>query len=170
MTNETAVLVNGTWVVSVTMTGPSDKDIEQVASKVRDTRGLRSSGVFAMGGSVFARMEIEARTAAAAVVLIDDLLLDVVGDSWIPVAMVVESKAEFDAGGLCYVPALAGLAEAASILGLTEAEAVLATQDPTFPSPIGELACGPIWTRAEVETFARICACRQSRRKLSLLR
>jgi len=163
MTNEAAVLVNGTWVVSVTMNGPSDQDIEEVAGTVRDTRGLRSSGVFAMGGSVFARMEVEARTAAEAVVMTDDLLLDVVGESWIPVAMVVESKAEYDAGGLSYVPALAGLAETASILGLSEAEAVLATHDPTFPSPIGELVCGSIWTRAEVETFARICACRQSR-------
>lgn len=58
---------------------------------------------------------------------------------------------------------LVGLAEAAQLLGLTRSG--LATRRdapgpfvgdrrPSFPKPIAELRCGPIWTRAQVLDYA----------------
>ncbi|MCU1390087.1 MAG: hypothetical protein JWL72_3425 [Ilumatobacteraceae bacterium] len=155
------------WVVSVTMDGAVPDDADAVADTVRRTRALRASAVFVMDGSVYARLDVEADSVAAAIVLVDDLLLDVIGDAWVPVAIIAESKEVRDAGGLSQIPPLAGLAEVADLLGITSAEASLAVCDPGFPTPVSTLASGCVWTRSEVETFARLSACRRASKNLS---
>jgi hypothetical protein len=82
------------WVVSVTMCGPADDDIEVVAGAVRDTYGMRSSNVSAVDGLLAAEFRIDALSASAAIVLVDDLLLDVVGGAWTPVTILVEPEGD----------------------------------------------------------------------------
>ena len=57
---------------------------------------------------------------------------------------------------------LAGVAEAAALLGISKA--VLCARRarrrcpgdvlPQFPAPVAELACGPVWERAQLEAYA----------------
>ncbi|MCU1397964.1 MAG: hypothetical protein JWN62_1073 [Acidimicrobiales bacterium] len=157
------------WVVSVTLNGPITDDVDSVAEAIRCTGGLRASAVFVIDGSVYARLDVEANSVSAAVVLVDDLLLDVIGDEWVPVAIIAESKEGRDAGGVSQIPPLAGLAEVADVLGISGAEASHAVRDPCFPAPVSTLASGCVWTRSDVETFARLSACRRASKNLSRL-
>lgn len=157
------------WMVSVTISGPPTADAEGVADAIRNTKALRASAAFAMDGSVYARLAVEADSVTAAVVVVDDLLFDVIGEAWVPVAVIAESKEGSEAGGLSQVPPLAGLAEVADLLGITVAEASLAIRDPSFPAPVSTLATGRVWTRSDIETFARLSAQRRASKNLSRL-
>jgi len=48
---------------------------------------------------------------------------------------------------------LAGLAEAAEILGVTKRTALEYTKRNDFPEPLARLASGPVWDAADVETW-----------------
>jgi predicted DNA-binding transcriptional regulator AlpA len=50
-------------------------------------------------------------------------------------------------------PELAGLAEIAEMLEVTKRTAWNYTQRDDFPQPVDRLASGPIWRRADVETW-----------------
>ena len=48
---------------------------------------------------------------------------------------------------------LAGLAEAAEILGVSKRSAVQYARRPDFPEPLARLASGPVWDAAAVEEW-----------------
>ena len=50
--------------------------------------------------------------------------------------------------------ALAGLAEIAEICRVAKGTALRYSKRPDFPDPIGRIAAGPIWKRADVEAWA----------------
>jgi predicted DNA-binding transcriptional regulator AlpA len=50
---------------------------------------------------------------------------------------------------------LASIAEVAEILGVTRRTAHRYVDRDDFPKPIGRLAAGRVWMRAEVETWAK---------------
>jgi predicted DNA-binding transcriptional regulator AlpA len=55
------------------------------------------------------------------------------------------------------VPAdeLAGIVEVAEILGVTRATANKYAARPDFPEPVGQLARGRVWRRADVEAWGK---------------
>lgn len=52
-------------------------------------------------------------------------------------------------------PALAGVAEAAAILGWDKRRVMTYVSRGSFPRPIASLASGRVWRRDDVEAFAR---------------
>ena len=50
-------------------------------------------------------------------------------------------------------PRLAGLAEAAEILGVTKRTALGYTKRDDFPEPLARLAAGPVWDAADIEAW-----------------
>ena len=52
-------------------------------------------------------------------------------------------------------PRLAGLAEAAELLGVNKRSASRYARRPDFPEPLARLASGPIWDADEVEAWGR---------------
>ena len=52
-------------------------------------------------------------------------------------------------------PALAGVAEAAAILGWDKRRVITYVDRGSFPEPIARLASGRVWRREDVEAFAR---------------
>jgi hypothetical protein len=62
------------------------------------------------------------------------------------------------------LPMLAGVAEAAAILGWDRRRVVTYIDRGSFPSPIASLASGRVWIRDDVEAFARAFRRRQARR------
>jgi hypothetical protein len=50
---------------------------------------------------------------------------------------------------------LAGLAEAAEILGVSKQRVTELRAQPAFPAPVAELKSGPVWTRDSIEEFAQ---------------
>jgi hypothetical protein len=55
---------------------------------------------------------------------------------------------------------LLGVHEAAELLGLTRAGLRKRRSAADFPAPAAELACGPVWTRAQLVEYARRRAAR----------
>lgn len=53
------------------------------------------------------------------------------------------------------LPELAGVTEFARMLGVSRQRAHDITTTPDFPPPQAALAAGPIWTRSQLETWAR---------------
>jgi len=49
---------------------------------------------------------------------------------------------------------LVGVHEAAELLGLSRSAVVERRRAGTFPEPVAELRCGPIWRKADVEKHA----------------
>ena len=62
------------------------------------------------------------------------------------------------------VPVLAGVAEAADVMGWDKRRVITYIGRGRFPEPIQSLASGRVWVRSEVESFARDWRARQSRR------
>jgi hypothetical protein len=52
------------------------------------------------------------------------------------------------------IPRLAGVAEAAQVMGWDKRRVVTYIDRGRFPEPIQSLASGRVWVRAEVEAFA----------------
>lgn len=50
---------------------------------------------------------------------------------------------------------LAGLAEVAELLGVPKRTAARYTERADFPEPLGRLAAGPVWRRADIEAWGR---------------
>jgi predicted DNA-binding transcriptional regulator AlpA len=50
-------------------------------------------------------------------------------------------------------PELAGLSEVADICGVSKRTALTYSQRDDFPKPIDRLAAGPVWRRADVESW-----------------
>ncbi len=72
-----------------------------------------------------------------------------------------------DAGGTLVVevqPQLAGVAEAAAIMGWDKRRVVTYIDRGSFPEPVQQLASGRLWLRSDVEAFAADWQARQARR------
>jgi hypothetical protein len=54
------------------------------------------------------------------------------------------------------IPAVAGVAEAAEIMGWDKRRVITYIDRGSFPEPITSLASGRIWLREDVEEFARV--------------
>ncbi len=54
------------------------------------------------------------------------------------------------------LPRLAGVAEAAEIMGWDKRRVITYLDRGTFPAPIAALASGRVWRAADVEAFARL--------------
>jgi hypothetical protein len=76
------------------------------------------------------------------------------GDRGGPVTIVVET-----------LPALAGVAEAADVLGWDKRRVVTYIDRGTFPEPVQSLASGRVWRRADVEAYAADWRARHRPRK-----
>ena len=63
------------------------------------------------------------------------------------------------------LPALAGVAEAADVLGWDKRRVVTYIDRGTFPEPVQSLASGRVWLRADVEAYAADWRARHRRRK-----
>ncbi|HEX8100153.1 MAG TPA: hypothetical protein VF660_08130 [Actinomycetota bacterium] len=63
------------------------------------------------------------------------------------------------------VPRLAGVAEAAQIIGWDKRRVITYIDRGRFPEPLQSLASGRVWSRASIEEFARAWHARQSRRR-----
>jgi hypothetical protein len=63
------------------------------------------------------------------------------------------------------VPALAGVAEAAEIMGWDKRRVITYIDRGRFPEPLQSLASGRVWKRSDVERFAKEWRARQARRK-----
>ena len=62
-------------------------------------------------------------------------------------------------------PAVAGVAEAAAILGWDKRRVITYVDRGSFPEPLARLASGRVWRRDDVEAFARAWARKQARRR-----
>lgn len=62
------------------------------------------------------------------------------------------------------VPPLAGVAEAADIMGWDKRRVITYINRGSFPEPVAALASGRVWRRADVEAFARTWRKRRARR------
>jgi len=62
-------------------------------------------------------------------------------------------------------PALAGVAEAAAILGWDKRRVITYVDRGSFPEPIARLASGRVWRWDDVEAFARAWARKQARHR-----
>ena len=62
------------------------------------------------------------------------------------------------------VPALAGVAEAAQVMGWDKRRVITYIDRGRFPEPIQSLASGRVWLRADVERYAADWRSRQARR------
>ncbi len=71
-----------------------------------------------------------------------------------PLTLVVES-----------VPRLAGVAEAAEVMGWDKRRVITYISRGRFPEPLQALASGRVWARSTLEDFAREWKARQARRK-----
>jgi predicted RNase H-like HicB family nuclease len=71
-----------------------------------------------------------------------------------PLTLVVES-----------IPRLAGVAEAAEVMGWDKRRVVTYISRGRFPEPIQALASGRVWARSTLEDFARVWNERQAKRK-----
>lgn len=54
------------------------------------------------------------------------------------------------------VPPLAGLKEAAAILGWDRRKLYTYEKRGSFPKPVQVLACGPIWTVQQIEEYKKL--------------
>jgi hypothetical protein len=63
------------------------------------------------------------------------------------------------------VPALAGVAEAAQIMGWDKRRVITYIDRGRFPEPIQSLASGRVWRRSDVERFAKEWRARRARRR-----
>lgn len=63
------------------------------------------------------------------------------------------------------IPRLAGVAEAAEVMGWDKRRVITYISRGRFPEPLQGLASGRIWTRSAIEEFARDWQARQARRK-----
>jgi hypothetical protein len=61
-------------------------------------------------------------------------------------------------------PVLAGVAEAADVMGWDKRRVITYIDRGRFPEPIQSLASGRVWVRSDVESFARDWRARQNRR------
>jgi hypothetical protein len=78
--------------------------------------------------------------------------------------LAVDPGHEEDAGAL----ELAGVAEAAAILGWDKRRVATYVRRGSFPAPVASLAGGRVWRRADVEAFAAAFRERQRRRRRRL--
>jgi len=62
------------------------------------------------------------------------------------------------------VPVLAGVAEAADVMGWDKRRVITYIDRGRFPEPLQSLASGRVWVRSDVETFARDWRARRGRR------
>jgi hypothetical protein len=62
------------------------------------------------------------------------------------------------------VPSLAGVAEAAAIMGWDKRRVITYIDRGAFPEPVAALASGRVWRRADVEAFAKAWNARRARR------
>ena len=62
------------------------------------------------------------------------------------------------------LPRLAGVAEAAEIMGWDRRRVITYIDRGSFPEPVQTLASGRVWIRADVEAFATEWRARQARR------
>jgi hypothetical protein len=62
-------------------------------------------------------------------------------------------------------PALAGVAEAAAILGWDRRRVITYVDRGSFPEPVARLASGRVWRREDVEAFARAWNRRRAERR-----
>jgi len=62
------------------------------------------------------------------------------------------------------LPVLAGVAEAADVMGWDKRRVITYIDRGRFPDPIQSLASGRVWVRSDVESFARDWRARQNRR------
>jgi hypothetical protein len=62
------------------------------------------------------------------------------------------------------LPRLAGVAEAAAVMGWDKRRVITYIQRGSFPEPVQSLASGRIWVRSDVERFAREWRSRYERR------
>ena len=62
------------------------------------------------------------------------------------------------------VPVLAGVAEAAEVMGWDKRRVITYIDRGRFPKPLQSLASGRVWVRSEVESFARDWRAKQTRR------
>jgi hypothetical protein len=63
------------------------------------------------------------------------------------------------------VPRLAGVAEAAELMGWDKRRVITYVNRGSFPAPVQSLASGRVWLRDDVEAFARDWHARQDRRR-----
>jgi hypothetical protein len=63
------------------------------------------------------------------------------------------------------VPPLAGVAEAASIMGWDKRRVITYLNRRSFPEPVAALASGRVWRRADIEAFARAWHARHALRR-----
>jgi hypothetical protein len=63
------------------------------------------------------------------------------------------------------IPALAGVAETAQIMGWDKRRVITYIDRGRFPEPIQSLASGRLWLRSDVERFAKDWRARQGRRR-----
>ncbi len=63
------------------------------------------------------------------------------------------------------VPRLAGVAEAAQVMGWDKRRIITYISRGRFPEPLQALASGRVWTRSSIEGFAREWNARQAKRK-----
>ncbi len=61
------------------------------------------------------------------------------------------------------VPGLAGVAEAAQIMGWDKRRVITYLDRGSFPEPLASLASGRVWKRDDVEAFAKAWRARRSR-------
>lgn len=63
------------------------------------------------------------------------------------------------------VPTLAGVAEAAQIMGWDKRRVVTYIDRGRFPQPLQSLASGRVWLRSDLERYAKEWRARQARRR-----
>jgi prophage regulatory protein len=73
--------------------------------------------------------------------------------SWLDIEAIVEAVLKAHVRKIAN-PRIVGVKEAAELFGVTRSNFVRDyVKRPTFPKPLGNLACGPVWLRADIDGF-----------------
>lgn len=144
------------WVVSVEFTGPVSEDHEALAVRViEEAAGVSVGHASSAPGRVGTIITVDSASWGNAASIVSSAVKRVLGPAWDLVDLRVQTEAEQEAELERPVfPPMLGITEAADILGVTRQRASQLFAEGRLPTPVVELASGPVFVESAVRAFA----------------
>ena len=129
------------------------ESMEDVADLVLDEFGKYGAAVSVGPGTLSITFTVDVPVEQIAYMVGTELLGDLL-PKFVPTRIMVEStKATEERVGMSNVPDLVGVTEVAHELGVSKQRVSALRSSGQFPSPIADLAAGPVWLRSSVTRF-----------------
>lgn len=144
------------WSVRITYTGPADSTSDQLAEHAGALlEALAADAATHTAGVITISLTVDAPTIDQAIVVTDHKIRGAAPAGWdlAGVEVLRHDLLEAELEQPLY-PALVGITEAAGMLGVSRQRAHAIAQGSNFPTPIAELASGPVYLASAVEAFA----------------